>query len=122
MQEVARLLSGCSIVLIGGEIRPAAKAAIEAAFGLKTVDWIATREHQSIAAFESHIARPDVALVVLAIRWSSPSFGDVQKMCDSHGKPLVRLPAGYGINQLATQILNQCGQRLSDDGDKSYVA
>jgi len=122
VQDVAELLSGRSIVLIGGEVRPAAKAAIEAAFNLKAVDWIATREHQSIAAFESHIARPEVALVVLAIRWSSHSFGDVQKMCDAHGKPLVRLPAGYGTNQLARQILDQCGERLSDDGTQSSVA
>ncbi len=122
VQKVAELLGGRSIVLIGGEIRPAAKTAIEAAFNLKEVDWIATREHQSITAFESHIAGPGVALVVLAIRWSSHSFGEVQKMCDSHGRPLVRLPAGYGTNQVARQILDQCGQRLSDDGTKSSVA
>lgn len=122
VREVAQLLNGRSIVLIGGEIRPAAKSALETAFNLKEVDWIPTREHQSIASFDSHIARPEVALVILAIRWSSHSFGEAQKMCDSHGKPLVRLPAGYGTNQVATQIIDQCGQRLSDDGNQSSVA
>jgi len=60
----------------------------------------------------SHIARPEVALVVLAIRWSSHSFGDVKLFCDKYGKPLVRLPAGYNSNQVAAQVLAQCSTRL----------
>ena len=48
-----------------------------------------------------------MALVVLAIRWSSHSFGDVKGYCDQYGKPLVRLPAGYNPNQVAVQVLSQ---------------
>ena len=62
--------------------------------------------------FEPYVARPEVALVLLAIRWSSHSFGDVKRFCDDHGKPMVRLPGGYGVNQVAAQILAQCGERL----------
>ncbi len=54
-------------------------------------------------------------MVLLAIRWSSHSFGDVKAFCDRHGKPLVRLPGGYGAHQVASQILAQCGGRLGAD-------
>jgi hypothetical protein len=58
------------------------------------------------------VARPDVALVLLAIRWSSHAFGEVRHLCDRHDKALVRLPAGYSPNQVAAQILAQCSEQL----------
>jgi hypothetical protein len=80
--------------------------------GLRELSWIETKEHQSITAFEPTIGRPDVALVLLAIRWSSHTFGEVKQYCDRHGKPLVRLPGGYNPNQVAVQILSQCSEKL----------
>jgi hypothetical protein len=112
VKEVARLLGGRSVVLIGGGRRPNALESLKASFGLKELYWIETREHQSIEGFESYVARPDVAVVLLAIRWSSHSFGEVRQFCDRHGKPLVRLQAGYHPNQVARQILTQCSERL----------
>lgn len=114
--QVAALLAGKSLVLIGGERRPASQAAIVEAFGLKELIWIETRDHQSIAGFEPYIARPEVALALLAIRWSSHSFGDAKQFCDKHGKPLVRLPGGYNPGQIASQILSQCSERLRQQG------
>jgi hypothetical protein len=108
----ARLLAGRTAVLIGGLRRPQAQEALRIALGLAELVWIGTREHQSIRGFESAIARPEVAVVLLAIRWSSHSFGDVKAFCDRHGKPLVRLPAGYNPGQVAAQIVAQCGARL----------
>jgi hypothetical protein len=117
VREAARLLSGRSIVLIGGLRRPAAQQSLKSALGLKELVWIETKEHQPITAFEPAIARPEVALVLLAIRWSSHAFGDVKHYCDRHGKPLVRLPGGYGPNQVAAQILAQCSGQLGDKRD-----
>ena len=114
VREAARLLSGRSIVLIGGLRRPEAQRSLTSALGLRELSWIETKEHQSITAFEPTIARPDVALVLLAIRWSSHAFGDVKQYCDRHGKPLVRLPGGYSPNQVAVQILSQCSEKLGD--------
>jgi hypothetical protein len=110
--QVARLLSGRSIVLIGGDRRHDSQEALRKAFGLESVIWIATKEHQSVYSFEPQIARPEVVLVLLAIRWSSHSFGEVRHLCESHGKPLVRLPGGYSPNQVALQILAQCSEQL----------
>ncbi len=114
VQQVARLLAGKSVVMIGGERRPAAQVAIKEAFELGELHWIETRDHQSIAGFEPYIARHEVVLTLLAIRWSSHSFGDIKQFCDKHGKPLVRLPGGYNPTQIAAQILDQCSQRLHD--------
>lgn len=112
VREVARLLEGRSIVLIGGERRPGSEKALREAFDLGDLIWIETREHQSIAGFEPSIARAEVALVLLAIRWTSHSFGEVRDFCERYGKPLVRLPGGYSPNQVAAQILAQCSERL----------
>lgn len=123
VKEAARLLGGRSVVLIGGSRRPESQKLLRTALGLKELIWIETKEHQAIGAFEPVVARPDVALVLLAIRWSSHAFGDVKQFCERHGKPLVRLPGGYGPNQVAVQILAQGSEHLStailkgDDGN-----
>jgi hypothetical protein len=112
VQEVARLLRGRSMVVIGGERRPESYEALKEALQLQGLIWIETREHESISGFEPYIARLEVAVVALAIRWSSHSHGDVQMFCDKYGKPLVRLPGGYNPKQVAAQILAQCSDRL----------
>ncbi len=111
--KVKSVLGGKSAVFIGGNPRPGAHQAMQKAFGLSELIWVDSRAHQSIEPFQPVIARPDVALVLLAIRWSSHSFGDIKKFCDDANKPLVRLPGGYGINQVAKQILDQASGALS---------
>ena len=106
------MLEGRSVVLIGGICRRESQKLLKTSLGLSELIWIETKEHQSIGAFEFPIARPDVALVLLAIRWSSHAFGDVKQFCDRYGKPLVRLPGGYSPNQVAAQILAQCSEQL----------
>ncbi|MDG3003910.1 hypothetical protein [Paludisphaera mucosa] len=113
----ARLLAGKAVVLIGGARRPDAHDALRSALGLQELIWIETREHESIERFEHSVARPDVALVILAIRWSSHAFGEVKTFCDRYGKPLLRLPGGYNPNQVAKQVLDQCSGRLGDGRD-----
>ncbi len=110
--EVRRLLAGRRVVLIGGQLRPASRDALAEAFDLAGLDWVVTDDHESVGIFEAPVARPEVAVVLLAIRWSSHSYGEVQAYCDRFGKLLVRLPGGYNSNQVAHQILSQVGQRL----------
>ena len=114
VKEAARLLSGKSIVLIGGIRRGEAQRTLERAFGLESLIWIETKEHQSFETFEPMIVRPEVVLVLLAIRWSSHGFGEVRRLCERHGKPLVRLPGGYSPNQVAAQILAQVSEQLHE--------
>ena len=111
--EVARLLRGRRVVLIGGEVRPASKAALERAFGLSELDWLSAPAHSSFWNFEPAVARPDTAVVLLMIRWSSHSFGEVRSICERFGKPLVRLPGGYNPAQVAHQVMQQCADQLA---------
>ena len=111
--DVARLLRGRRVVLIGGEPRPASKVALERAFGLSELDWLSAPAHSSFWSFEPAIARPDTAVVLLMIRWSSHSFGEVRSICERFGKPLVRLPGGYNPAQVAHQVMQQCGEQLA---------
>jgi hypothetical protein len=101
-------------VLIGGERRPDAYAALKSAFGLKELIWVETREHEPTELFEPFVARDEVALVLLAIRWSSHSYTDVRQYCGKYDKPLVRLPGGYNPNQVAFQVLQQRGIHLGN--------
>jgi hypothetical protein len=114
VQEAARLLRGRCVVLIGGNRRRESQEALKRALGLFELIWIETKEHQAVETFAPVIARRDVALVLLAIRWSSHAFADVRQFCDRFGKPLVRLPGGYSPNQVAAQILAQCSGQLGD--------
>ena len=117
VKAVAQLLEGKSITMIGGDRRLFTQEALKTAFRLKELIWIETREHESIEGFEAYIARSDVILVLLAIRWSSHSYGETKVFCDKYGKPLVRLPGGYNPNQVAFQIMNQCGERLGKSAE-----
>ena len=110
--EVAALLSGREAVLIGGHVRPDRRDALVEAFGLADLNWVSTPEHTSVSVFEAPIARPEVAVVLLATRWSNHDYQNVKDYCEEHGKLFVKLPAGYHPNQVAHQILGQVGDRL----------
>ena len=113
VEAVAQLLKGRTIVLIGGDRRAHAEVALKRAFRLRDLVWISTRSHESTAGFEPPINQPDVAMVLLAIRWASHSFGDIKAFCHRAGKPLVRLPGGYNPQQVAVQILKQASGMLA---------
>jgi len=110
--RVRELLRGSNILLIGGDRRPQTQTKIKEAFELADLHWIETRAHESVASFEPHVAHQTTGLVLLAIRWSSHSFGEVRQLCERYEKLFVRLPGGYGPNQIAQQILNQVGRQL----------
>ncbi len=110
--RAAELMKGRTAVLIGGDRRPQAVETLEKAFGLKELVWIEGRD-QTYVEFEPYIARDDVAIVILAIRWSRHGFGEVKHFCEQYNKPLVRLPGGYSPNQVAHHILSQVADRVS---------
>lgn len=112
VRRAAEILRGRAVVLIGGLKRPLAAEALTHALELKELVWVEGRD-QTYELFEPHVARSDVAVVILAIRWSRHGFGEVKAFCDKYDKPLVRLPGGYSPNQIAFHIMSQVGERLS---------
>jgi hypothetical protein len=113
--KAANLLRGRAVVLIGGDRRPRAEDSLKSALGVSDLIWVGGRE-STYVAFEPHVARADVAVVLLAIRWSSHGFGEVKEFCEKYAKPLVRLPGGYNANQVAHNIVTQVGERLAAEG------
>jgi hypothetical protein len=112
VRQAAHLLERKCALLIGGSRHREAQQSLIKALRLSELIWIETKEHQSIESFEPTIARQDVAVVLLAIRWSSHAFGEIKRFCDRYDKPLVRLPGGYNPNQVAAQIVSQCSGQL----------
>jgi hypothetical protein len=112
---VRTFLNGKTIVIIGGESRDHAQQALKEAFALQEVVWLESQDRPSLERFKPAILRPDVKLVVLMIRWSSHSYGGLKRFCSRHDKLFVRLPGGYNPNQLASQIMAQCGYLLNQE-------
>lgn len=113
LSQVADLLRDTTVVLIGGDERPRVAQTIEEAFDLRELVWCDTRPHKSHLPLEAAIARAEVSVVLLAIRWASHGLGEVGTFCERYQKPFVRLPGGYNINQLAYQVLQQASERLT---------
>jgi hypothetical protein len=110
--EARELLRGKVAVLIGGEAREPARKLLEQELELKELRWLSSREHESLSSFVPDVRRNETALVLLAIRWASHSFEEVQAACNQFDKPYVRLPGGYGANRVAYEIIRQQGARL----------
>ena len=114
LAQARQLLRGQALVMIGGERRIEAEQQLKAALNVNEIYWIDTRSHQTHTVFEPYVARGDVALVLLAIRWASHGFSEVQAFCTRYNKPLVRLPTGYNANQVAYQIVTQVSGMLEN--------
>lgn len=114
MLRVATLLHGRALLIIGGDPRPEHQERLRAAFALSAVHWPPTRERSpDVGAFEPWIARGDVAVVVLLIRWIRHALGEVSSSCERHSKPMARITGGYNPSQIAVAVLEQCGKRLA---------
>ncbi|MCY3001347.1 MAG: hypothetical protein NTV21_06045 [Planctomycetota bacterium] len=107
MERVRSWLAGKRVVIIGGAHRPLSRQALVEAFELGELEWITTRAHEPLESFRASIVRPQTELILLLIRWSSHSFGELRHLADAHGKRFVSLPRGYNPAQVAEEILRQ---------------
>lgn len=113
VETVRNFLKGKRLVLVGGDQRDNARLALKEAFALDDVIWLDSQPHQSLDRFKPHILHDKVKIVALLIRWASHSYGELGRFCQRHGKMFVRLPTGYSPNQVANQIMAQCGYLLN---------
>ncbi len=115
--DVARvrgMLRGSRVVIIGGERREDAVVRIREAFELSELEWVMLPEHGSTAPAEAPIRRTDTRLVLLLIRLAGHLHTEeVSLYCERHGKPLIRLPAGYNPERIAAEILQQASGKLA---------
>jgi hypothetical protein len=113
--EVAVLVRGRALLVIGGDPRPEHAERLRAAFELAAVHWPPTSKvNPSVTGLEPWVARPEVALVLLLIRFVRHGVNwELPAVCERYAKPLVRVPSGYNAETVAPLILEQAGKRLS---------
>lgn len=115
IEELRPLLRGRVLLVIGGDPRHQHREKLRDAFELADVLWpVASERNPTIAVFEPLVARPEVALVLLLIKLNRHGVTEeLPAMCERHGKPVVRMTAGYNPEQVAAQIQKQVGKRLA---------
>jgi len=113
-QEVADLLRGRTVLLIGGDTRQEHADRLREAFELAELLWPGTSEsNPSVTVFEPLVARPEVVLVLMLIKLNRHGITEeLPAVCERYGKPIVRLVGGYHPDQVSLQILKQAGKRL----------
>jgi len=113
IDRVRMLLHGKALYIVGGNPVPAAMERIKKAFGLSDVLWPETQPHTSVDSLRPTVSRPEVAAVLLLVRFASHTFGQLIEDCERTRKPFVRIPNGYGVKQIAYQILAQASHQLT---------
>jgi hypothetical protein len=110
---VRPLLAGRVAVIIAGERREDRQRALITDLALRDLRWLRSQPGKASTQFEADIKRPEVTLVLLAIRWVRHGTADaVVAAARKHNKPLVRLPGGMGSNAVAHCVLTQVGAGL----------
>jgi hypothetical protein len=103
--EVASLLAGRTVALIGGTLRQAVKQEITSAFSLRELEWIEATAERISSSMESKIGRPDLAVILFAPHWASVSKDEVLQQCASHAQVVVQISPDYDVEQIAAAIL-----------------
>ncbi len=98
-------LRGRSAVLIGGRLREGERVEIIRAFGLTDLIWI--EPDRGLAEVEQLIASPEIAAVLFAVRWAGHDFPDIRRLAATYAKRLVRLPGGYSVDAIDSQLQTQ---------------
>lgn len=112
--RVREALRGKRIVIVGGEERTYSRTRIEAAFELGECEWATTSEHGPSQPLVNAVERPGTALVLILIRLAGHQHvDDVTAACRERGVPHVRVPAGYGVQQIVQQIIQQQSEALA---------
>lgn len=99
---------GRDAVLIGGVPSEPHRQRLIAGLGLRSLDWVRVEHHEPFDSAETAIRRPGVNLVMIMTRWRSHRDGPAARAaCRTLGIPLVELPAGYNLRQVAYRLVEQ---------------
>jgi hypothetical protein len=114
LEQLRGLLRAREVLVVGGDPREHHRENLETELRSARVHWPLTREQTpDVEALEPWVARPQIALVLLYIRFVRHAISDeLPAICDRFGKPLARITAGYNPSKVAHQVLRQCSDRL----------
>jgi len=111
--QVRSLLSGRTVVIVGGEPRPDAQQRLKQAFDLADVEWVHLVEHGSALPMRAPIQRPETALVLVLVKLAGHQHVDEAKSyARAAGKPCVLMTAGYNPERVAAEVLTQASTGL----------
>ncbi|MDY6799437.1 MAG: hypothetical protein SVX28_12055, partial [Pseudomonadota bacterium] len=116
--EVARareLLQHRTVALFCGHRRPEKQRKLVEALELNDLLWEDVSGKYSGGDHEGIFNRPDLELVLIAVRWLSHSqSGNLAKLAARRGVPVVWLKGGYGVNRVAHDVLEQASEQLAE--------
>lgn len=105
LEAVRALVRGKRCLFIGGICREESRQRIENELGLAELVWPSTNGTESVYNFESDIQNTDVTVIL--IRFMRTGWGHARELAQKHNKLFVRMPAGYGVNQVVRQFYRQ---------------
>ncbi len=104
--KARQLLGGQRILLIGGQQRSTSQKRLIKGFALKDLVWLTVKPKQALIPFTKANLK-DYGTVLLSLRFAGHLLDQAKEFCERTHTPLVLLPAGYNMNQIADQILRQ---------------
>ncbi|MEO6437278.1 MAG: hypothetical protein ABIP55_16165 [Tepidisphaeraceae bacterium] len=109
LQAARDMLRGKVAVLLGGYPREQYRRTIETAFELAELRWLRVGHGQSLEAeMLPQFRRAETRVFIVMTRFRSHQFGpQVRAWCREYGKVVVELPGGYGVEQIAHQVVQQ---------------
>jgi hypothetical protein len=105
LDAVRNLLRGKRCLFIGGICREESRQRLEKELELAELVWPSTNGAESVYKFESDIEKTDITVIM--VRFMRTGWGQARELAVKHNKMFVRLPAGYGLMQVARQITRQ---------------
>ena len=101
-------LAGKTVLMVGSDVENQDHIRICAEAGIR-VRWRNFKHSESHFNVESDLRQDDVKVVVMVVKLTSHDTALIKPLCDQHNRDFVRLPAGYGLNVLAHEIMAQVG-------------
>lgn len=98
LSELLPYTQGKVMLFMGGKPLQEKRAEITQVLKLSDLEWTNTNGAPGAGQFEAAITRCDIA--ALLIRFMRHGYGEVDQYCDLHGKRLIRIPSGLGINRI----------------------
>ena len=115
--RVRELLRHRTVALFCGERRPEKRDKLMEAFELNDLLWDDVGDGYTEGDHEWIFNRPDLDLVLLAVRWLSHGHTDnLPNRAAERGVPVVWLKGGIGVNRVAHDILAQVSEQLTELG------
>lgn len=110
--QVGSMLSGQTMVIVGGVCKPHAAQRLKRKLKLGEVRWLEATKQDRVRDFRSDLN--GAAIVVLVTKLIGHKHNDIRDMCRDAGISWVQMPisAGYSPNMIAAEIVKQGSGQL----------